>query len=84
VDRCGAARPDRDRRHRCSNDRAQNRAPASFIIRASILIGIVFLMTVKPPLAGALIAMATAAGAGMLAAVPRFGRPTSHRSMVSA
>jgi hypothetical protein len=57
---------------------------ASFLVRTSILIGIVFLMTVKPPLAGALIAMATAAGAGFLAALPHFGRPASPRSMVSA
>ena len=44
---------------------------------------LVFLMTVKPPLGASLIAMATAAGAGLLAAVTRFGRPVSQRSMVS-
>jgi hypothetical protein len=57
---------------------------ASLIIRAAILIGIVFLMTVKPPLGASLIAMATAAGAGFLAALTGFGRPVSPRSMVSA
>jgi hypothetical protein len=47
-------------------------------------IGIVFLMTVKPPLGASLIAMATAAGAGLLAALTRFGRPVSPPSVVSA
>ena len=42
----------------------------SFLLRAAILIGIVFLMTVKPPLQESLIAMAAAAGAGWLAGVP--------------
>src|SRR3984893_9689343 len=57
---------------------------ASFIMRTSILVGIVFLMTVKPPLQASLITMATVAGAGCLAALPRFGRRTSHGSMVSS
>jgi hypothetical protein len=57
---------------------------ASFIMRTFILIGVVFLMTVKPPLEASLIAMATAAGAGLLAVLPRFGRRTSQGSMVSA
>jgi hypothetical protein len=42
----------------------------SFLVRASILIGIVFVMTVKPPLEGSLIAMAAAAGTGFLAGLP--------------
>jgi hypothetical protein len=56
----------------------------SFIMRTFLLIGIVFLMTVKPPLEASLIAMATAAGAGLLAVLPRFGRRAPHGSMVSA
>jgi hypothetical protein len=60
------------------------RLSASFTMRASILIGIVFLMTVKPPLEASLIAMAAAAGAGWLAALSPFGRRTSQGSMVSA
>jgi hypothetical protein len=66
-----------------SDDRRDPLLLASFIIRTFILVGIVFLMTVKPPLGASLIAMATAAGAGFLAALPCFGR-TSHGSMVSA
>ena len=42
----------------------------SFLMRAAILIGIVFVMTVKPPLEGSLIAMAAAAGTGFLAGLP--------------
>ena len=57
---------------------------ASLIIRTFILVGIVFLMTVKPPLGASLIALATAAGAGFLAALTGFGRSVSQRSMVSA
>jgi uncharacterized membrane protein YbjE (DUF340 family) len=57
---------------------------ASFIMRTSLLVGIVFLMTVKPPLEASLMAMATAGGAGFLAALPCLWRRTSHRSMVSA
>jgi hypothetical protein len=57
---------------------------ASFIMRTSLLIGIVFLMTVKPPLKASLIAMATAGGGGLLAALSCFGRRTSHGLMVSA
>ena len=56
----------------------------SFLTRLGILIGIVFLMTVKPPLEASLIAMATAAGVGLLSALTCFGRRTSHGSMVSA
>jgi len=56
---------------------------ASFLIRTSILVGIVFQMTVKPPLGVSVIAMAAAAGAGLLAALPCLGR-ASRRSMVSA
>ena len=56
---------------------------ASFIMRTFMLIGIVFLMTVKPPLNAALIAIVTAAGLGVLAALPRRTRP-SPDSMVSA
>ncbi len=57
---------------------------ASFLMRASILVGVVFLMTVKPPMQASSIAMATASGAGLLAALACFGRRTSPRSMVSA
>ena len=46
----------------------------SFLTRLGILIGIVFLMTVKPPLQPSLIAVAAAAGAGFLA-----GRPARRR-----
>src|SRR5262245_47400309 len=42
----------------------------SFLTRAGILIGIVFLMTVKPPLVESLIAMGAATGAGFLAGLP--------------
>ena len=42
----------------------------SFMLRAAILIGIVFLMTVKPPLSESLIAIAAAAGAGFLVSLP--------------
>lgn len=56
---------------------------ASFIMRTFMLIGIVFLMTVKPPLNASVIAMATAAGLGVLAALPRRTRPSAD-SMVSA
>ena len=56
---------------------------ASFIMRTFMLIGIVFLMTVKPPLNASLIAMGTAAGVGVLSAWPRRARPSSD-SMVSA
>jgi len=42
----------------------------SFLARAGILIGIVFLMTVKPPLTESLIAMGAATGAGFLAGLP--------------
>lgn len=55
---------------------------ASFVMRAFMLIGIVFLMTVKPPLYESLIAMMTAAGAGMLAAWRRVRSSAS--SVVSA
>ena len=56
---------------------------ASFIMRTFMLIGIVFLMTVKPPLNVSLIAMVTAAGVGVLASQPRRARPSAG-SMVSA
>ena len=46
----------------------------SFLTRLGILIGIVFLMTVKPPLQPSLIAVAAAAGVGFLA-----GRPARRR-----
>jgi hypothetical protein len=42
----------------------------SFLTRVGILIGIVFLMTVKPPLKESLIAVAAATGAGFLAGLP--------------
>jgi hypothetical protein len=42
---------------------------ASFKARVAILVGIVFLMTVKPPLEGSLIAMAVAIAAGFLASL---------------
>ena len=42
----------------------------SFIVRASILIGVVFLMTVKPPLTESLVAVSAAAGIGFLAGLP--------------
>jgi hypothetical protein len=66
------------------DDRRDPLLLASFIMRTFILVGIVFLMTVKPPLQASLIAMATAAGAGCLACLPRLGRRTSQGSMVSA
>lgn len=66
-----------------TDDRRDPLLLGSFIIRTFILVGIVFLMTVKPPLGASLIAMATAGGAGFLAALACFGR-TSHGSMVSA
>jgi uncharacterized membrane protein len=66
------------------DDRRDPFLSASFLMRTSILIGIVFLMTVKPPLEGSLIAMTAAVGAGLLAALPCFWRRTSHGSMVSA
>ncbi len=49
----------------------------SFLTRAGILIGIVFLMTVKPPLTESLIAMGAATGAGFLAGLPSGRRRTS-------
>ena len=49
----------------------------SFLTRAGILIGIVFLMTVKPPLAESLIALGAAAGAGFLAGLPSRRRRAS-------
>jgi len=49
----------------------------SFLTRAGILIGIVFLMTVKPPLKESLIAMGAATGAGFLAGLPSGRRLTS-------
>jgi len=42
----------------------------SFLLRAGLLLGIVFLMTVKPPLTESLIVMAAAAGAGFLVGLP--------------
>jgi uncharacterized membrane protein SirB2 len=42
----------------------------SFLMRLAILVGIVFLMTVKPPLMESLTAMGIAAGAGFLAGLP--------------
>jgi hypothetical protein len=73
-------------RLRTTLNREDGRDPllaASFIMRTLILIGVVFLMTVKPPLEASLITMAIMAGAGLLAALPRFGRGTPQRSMVS-
>ena len=99
VDRGGIPHPDRDRGHRRDHDPSKDcplanalnvdkrhdpLLSASFVMRASLLIGIVFLMTVKPPLESSLIAMATATGAGLLAALACFGQRTSHGSMVSA
>jgi hypothetical protein len=55
---------------------------ASFIVRTFILIGIVFLMTVKPPLEASVIAMAIAVVAGSLAALPRFARGAWHETVV--
>jgi hypothetical protein len=49
----------------------------SFLTRAGILIGIVFLMTVKPPLTESLIAMGAATGAGFLAGLPSRRRRAS-------
>jgi hypothetical protein len=51
----------------------------SFLVRAGILIGIVFLMTVKPPLDYSLVAMGVAAGAGLLAGIPS-GRQRASRA----
>ena len=42
----------------------------SFLTRLGILVGIVFLMTVKPPLQPSLIAVTAAAGVGFLAGCP--------------
>ena len=66
-----------------ADDRRDPMLWVSFIIRTFILVGIVFLMTVKPPLEAALIAMATAGGAGLLAALPFLTRRASQDSMVS-
>jgi hypothetical protein len=49
----------------------------SFVVRASLLIGIVFLMTVKPPLGESLIAIAIAGSIGVL-----FGMPSRRRRAV--
>jgi hypothetical protein len=49
-----------------------------------LFVQIVFLMTVKPPLQASSIAMATAAGSGLLAALTCFARRTAHASVVSA
>jgi hypothetical protein len=65
------------------DDRHDSMLWASFIMRTCILIGVVFLMTVKPPLNASLIAMVTAAGVGVVAALPRRAR-SSADSMVSA
>jgi hypothetical protein len=43
---------------------------SSFVVRTSLLIGIVFLMTVKPPLEESLLAIAAALGVGGLLAIP--------------
>ena len=51
----------------------------SFIVRASLLIGIVFLMTVKPPLEESLLAIAAAGGVGVL-----LGMPSRRRQAVRA
>jgi hypothetical protein len=48
----------------------------SLLVRAAILIGIVFVMTVKPPLTESLIAIAAAAGAGFLVGLPSGRRRT--------
>jgi hypothetical protein len=66
------------------DDRRDPLLLASFIMRTSILIGIVFLMTVKPPLEASVLAVTTAGGVGFLAALPCFGRRTSHGSRVPA
>jgi hypothetical protein len=50
---------------------------ASFLTRAGILIGIVFLMTVKPPLQESLIAISAATGIGFLAGLPSGRRQVS-------
>lgn len=42
----------------------------SFVVRASLLIGIVFLMTVKPPLEESLLAIAAAGGVGVVLGIP--------------
>jgi hypothetical protein len=49
--------------------RSLRRVWTSFGLRLSLLIGILFLMTVKPPMAASLIAMAVAIGAGIIAAL---------------
>jgi len=46
----------------------------SFLLRAVLLLGIVFLMTVKPPLKESLTVMGAAAGAGFLMGLPSSGR----------
>ena len=55
---------------------------SSFLTRAGILVGIVFLMTVKPPLMGSLIAVGAATGIGFLSGLPsgrrRASRAASH------
>jgi hypothetical protein len=57
---------------------------ASFIMRTFILIGIVFLMTLKTPLEASLIAMTTAMLVGLVAGLPLLTRRASHDAMVSA
>lgn len=51
----------------------------SFLLRAVLLLGIVFLMTVKPPLRESVMVTAAAAGAGFLA-----GLPTGRRRAIRA
>jgi hypothetical protein len=47
---------------------------ASIQVRAAIALGIVFLMTVKPDLAGALLTIGTAVVLGLASALPAWGR----------
>jgi uncharacterized membrane protein len=51
---------------RAGRTRARVRMSPSFTLRAGLLVGILFLMTVKPPFAVSLIAVTIAAGAGWL------------------
>jgi hypothetical protein len=47
-------------------------------LRVAIALGIVYLMTLKPPLGGALLAIGAAIVLGLIAAVPMLGRGRTH------
>jgi hypothetical protein len=54
---------------------------ASWSTRAGIALGVVFLMTVKPGLLGALVTVLVAAAAGLAVSLPGFGRLGSKEAM---